>query len=565
MQHVHSIQKTRQSRNARTKRIVLILILVIIAIAASAWIYWNANKEKIIRNKIEKAIEEKSAGMYSVNYDDMQLDELAGNLSIKNMTVAYDSLKYASLADSAEKPSMLVRLFIPELSVTGVKTTKAMKGKEIVGKKLHIRDPYIQLYYTNDGKNSSKNIPTEDIYKQILGEMETIMIDTVEISNARIVTYNQKTKRDSIVFHNANLRFSGVAIDRASGSDKSRILFSDNMEFNTEKISWTARSGLYAYNIKDIVLHSGNKDINVGRIDISPQIGEVAFVNQAKYQTDRLDVHFSNIKLRDVDFKQLMNEVIIAGSLEAGSTSIKTYRDLRKPRDSKNRSGTYPHQMLARLPLKFSINNANFPGTFVEYKEVNDISGQAGTVTFNNFNISVTNLTSEPGEICRVQVNGSLMNLTPMAATLTLPVGSKTGAFSIEGNTGGVNAVLLNKLTEPMAMAKIRSGNVKSLHYKLNGDNNHAAGTVTVLYEDLKIDFLELDEDKAGGVDKKDVTSFLGNLFIKDDNPKNGEAPRVSTVDHARDMNRSFYNLVWKTIFEGINLTMGNKKKMKRP
>jgi len=65
-------------------------------------------------------------------------------------------------------------------------------------------------------------------------------------------------------------------------------------------------------------------------------------------------------------------------------------------------------------------------------------------------------------------------------------------------------------------------------------------------------------------MNKKHLTSFISNIVLKNENPHNGET-RIGEVHHERDMNRSFYNLVWKSIFEGINKTIGNKKKMKRP
>ena len=55
------------------------------------------------------------------------------------------------------------------------------------------------------------------------------------------------------------------------------------------------------------------------------------------------------------------------------------------------------------------------------------------------------------------------------------------------------------------------------------------------------------------------------NKMIDDANPLEGEAVRTAGVNHQRDITRSFYNLIWKSLLSGINATIGNKRQMKRP
>ena len=155
------------------------------------------------------------------------------------------------------------------------------------------------------------------------------------------------------------------------------------------------------------------------------------------------------------------------------------------------------------------------------------------------------------------------MHLTPIQATLVLPLGDQQGRFAVEGSVGGGDATKLNVLTEPMALARLKSGTITSLHFKLNGNNTRADGTVTILYDGLKMQLLEIDKGK--GLDEKSISTFAANIILKDENPKKGEAVRVAEVHHARDMNRSFYNLVWKSIMEGVNISINNPKKMQRP
>jgi hypothetical protein len=63
-------------------------------------------------------------------------------------------------------------------------------------------------------------------------------------------------------------------------------------------------------------------------------------------------------------------------------------------------------------------------------------------------------------------------------------------------------------------------------------------------------------DDDTKEIKKKGLTSFIANVIVKNDNPKNGD---LRTVDpkYDRDIHKSFFNLVWKTIFTGMKKTVG--------
>lgn len=562
---MYSIQN--RSSSPLGKKILLgTLFFIIVAIVGGIW-YWNTHKKKIIRNELEKAINKKSNGLYKIKYDSLRLNEIAGDLSISNMHIVYDSMKYDSLLKEKSAPSVLLSINIPVINISGVKTPRALIENEIVGKKLQIINPTIEIFYTDTGKDSSRYIPAKETYEQILGDLDLIKIDTTELINATIITKNLKRKKDSILFSNANIRLIDAKIDSTSNADTTRLFFSREINFACEKISWRARSGLYQYSLSQFKFNSLNKDLSISNVAIKPQLSEDAFVKTMRFQSDRFDIDINDISIKSISTRALMNEILLGDKLEVKSGNIKVYRDLNIPRDHKNRSGTYPHQQLSFVPIPFVIPKATFSNILIQYRERNDITKKVGDVRFHNCFININNITNEPlslqkNNICRIDISTRLLNLAPMKAALTLYLEDKQGRFSIDGSASNIDATKLNELVVPMGMAKIKKGSVKKLDFKLKGNNYRADGSVTVLYDDLKIDFLELDDERK--MNKKHLTSFISNIIIKDSNPDDGET-RIGEVHHDRDMNRSFYNLIWKSIFEGINKTIGNKRKMKRP
>jgi len=76
-----------------------------------------------------------------------------------------------------------------------------------------------------------------------------------------------------------------------------------------------------------------------------------------------------------------------------------------------------------------------------------------------------------------------------------------------------------------------------------------------MLYNDLKLHLLK--RDSAEQYKKKELASFLANVSIKDQNPGKNNEVRVASVEYDRDIYRSFFNLLWKSLFAGIRQTVG--------
>ncbi|HJU46074.1 MAG TPA: hypothetical protein VJ647_04775, partial [Chitinophagaceae bacterium] len=67
---------------------------------------------------------------------------------------------------------------------------------------------------------------------------------------------------------------------------------------------------------------------------------------------------------------------------------------------------------------------------------------------------------------------------------------------------------------------------------------------------------------KGDSLHERALFSFIANNFVlKKENPAPGEAVRVERGVHEHEPNRSFFNLVWKTIFSGAAKTVGYNKK----
>ena len=548
----------KKARSARKGRLILsIFFFIVIMAIAGGVVYWQTHKKKFIREKIESAIEEKSGGFYTIKYETLDLDEITGFLSITNLRLGYDTNKYKAMKALHLDPPTLFNIQIPEISVEGVKTPRALIDKEIDGRKLTIRNPVIEILYTGRGKDSLRKVPTRDIYQQILGKLNQISIDSVSISGAKIITRNQKTKQTGIELNNANLDLIDVRVDSTANEDSTRLFYSKKQYISFESLSWLSDDKRYKFHAKNVSSNSLDQDVNIDEFVLDPLKGEQEFVNSIPTQDDRFDFRFNDIVLKNVNYFSLEDEEVSADSMLIRSASFKVYRDLNIPRDKKNRVGYYPHQAFQKLPVDIDIRKVVVANAFIEYKERNNITKNAGKVQMYDVYATISNFTNKKESIRKNNVmtlvsNARFLNKTQFNVNWQFLLRDPDGRFSIKGNLGPRDAKDLNPLTEPMGPARIQKGEIKGFSFDFNGSDHSMDGTITLLYDNLKIAALEKDKG-AKEWDKKSLTSLFANILIRNSNlPDDDKPARKTTVTYQRDPNRSIFNLGWKTIFKGI-------------
>jgi len=554
--NAHNNRKVK--RQNRIRILLLSISITLLALIGFGLWYWNTNKNVIIENKLEKAITKNNDGLYRVSYDDMIVNEEIGSLMVSNMKLWVDSTRYATMDKEGKSPPMLFTITIPELIVIGVKTSKALLDKEIVGRKIEIRNPVIDLEYTNKGKNS-RHVPTEAIYREVLGNLDMIQMDSVLITGAEVRTKNGKTGKRIIDVKNIDVALMDVRVDSAANMDSTRFLFAKNIHVNVANIGWPSPDNLYTYRAENISLNSNGGRLSVKQFSVRPGLSETAFVNAIPTQEDRFNFSFNNIVFSGVVVQRLLDEYIQADAMTIGGASFKVYRDLARPRDKKNRVGYYPHQVLDDIPIRFAVKKVNIRNSFVEYKERNHITRQSGKVQFYNVNGTITNFTNDKkasNKVMRAFVNSSFLNKTSLKTDWTFYLFHPKGRFDVSGTIGAIDGQALNSLAEPMGPASIEEGRLNAMSFDLHGDDYTMDGNVKMLYEDLDVAILEKDKG-ATETDKKFLTSLIANIVIKNSNPKGNDAVRVQQVHLARNTNRSLFNLCWKTIFQGIRGTVG--------
>jgi hypothetical protein len=555
----HYISLTANMLRLKSKKGYLLLAIGITVVGV---IIWQIYKYRMVSRKVGEAVLNKTEGLYSIHYRGLSFDEVGGTLHAKNIEVVPDTAVYRQMVAEKRAPPMLLRLTIPVLDIAGVKTPKALLTKQIEGGKVEIIGPTIEILVSDRKKEPKGFHSVSDMSRELLGKLLKIKVDSVKVTHADVRVSHMDEKEVLFSSNNVSFLFSDVLIDSTSGGDSSRILFARGLEMACDEIAFPTKNKKYRLQVKGVRFTSSDDALHIRQVKIIPQLPEDVFAHSFPMQKDRYNFSFEDVKLVHISRQGVWDKEIIADSLVIVKSAFRVYRDLSRPPDTTSKVGKFPQQLLMRLPIPVRIKAAVFTHSFIEYKERNAKSDSAGKLQFYDVSATLKNISNRTEDIavdnkCVLLFKARLLNKTPVDARMVMVLRDRRGRFSIEGNIGAIDVVSLNPLTRPMGLARMENGKIHQLHFNFAGTDSTSDGKVLLLYEDLKISLLKKDKDE-GRLDKKDLASLFANLIIKNSN-KN-EDPRVAEVHFNRILNKSLFNLIWKSIFTGVKQTVGMKQ-----
>lgn len=462
--------------------------------------------------------------------------------------------KFINLKKFQQKNSAGKIVFdINNTSINNISTDAFVLRQQLQAGEL-ISDGGMLTFYT---KQKNKTDTAKDEIEIDNNYFDEALVNKLAVGNTKILIYNRaKPSEEPIII--SNVKFNAVDIQKLdSGTSVKNLISSSNWRLSAGGFSFFTANKRYKINIGAFDVNNATSSMRIKSIAVKPQFTETAFTKIITRQEDLYNLEFNNIELSGIDTRLLIMKRRLEATAASLQPVVKIYRDRTIAEDLSSKVGKYPHQMLHDIKFPFSVKKMVIKNGMVSYTEKADVSKQTGTVSFKNINGTITNITNIKDLISKdnllvLNATASFMGVSQMQAIWKLPLNSNNGAFNVSGTAGGFNGVSLNPLIEPLGMASIKKGRVNKLSFNVTGTDLTARGSATVLYDDLKIEVLKMD---SGESKKKGFQSVLANALMKNSNPQNG-VTRTGDINYERDITKSFFNLLWKSVFSGVKKTI---------
>src|SRR5438270_5248345 len=109
------------------------IILIACVIALTVYLFYSFKKVDFINNKIKQVVAEKTDQLYKVHYDSISVNEVEGNLFIKNLYIQGDTARQKQLINNGDTNAakIILNIHIPVLEVRHFKTAAALLSKQL--------------------------------------------------------------------------------------------------------------------------------------------------------------------------------------------------------------------------------------------------------------------------------------------------------------------------------------------------------------------------------------------------------------------------------------------------
>jgi len=560
MKFVHSSLMERKSFIRRfLKKALIILASFILLVMATAW-YLAHRWDNQIRIQLKSYVLDMSDSLYNLQYSKLHLNLITGSLSLEKVSLVRDSAVYARLQQQHKAPRFLYTFSADEINLKYFKVWRYFHKKQLSASSLALHNPSIIL------ELNTRNIDTtkpRNAYQNISKKISSIHLGNLLLDNTNL-KYTYIKKDSSLIYTQVSelsIQVRDFLIDSVAMQDPTRYLYARNYILDLKNYHYRTPDSLYWMNVRDVHYSAEDRSIKIKQFQVEPRYNREQFDNKSVYQRDRFDVQLNDIDITNLEPRLLLEDQIVqAGKVVINSGNLDIYHNRNLPPSPGNKLGKFPNQILLKVAVPINIDTIIGKKTDILYSEINPKSQEAGKLSFKQVHGIFRNVTNIDSVIARksmltIDLDAVLMKSGKLKAHFGFSLKNKGGGFSVTGQIKDMDGRELNPVLKPLGMVEVKSCKINDLSFSMNGDEKGAKGEVKFLYSDLKVNILKKEEG-SHEFKKKGLISFIANLMvIKDENPGKGQT-RIAHPNYTRDPNKSFFNLVWKTLFTGIKETV---------
>ncbi len=539
----------------RTKKILKISGItfgVIVAIGLGV-VIWVAQKYKhIVKDNLPIWVAQSTDSMYKISVKTIRINVFTNSITVKDIKLYPDQDRISQLKDINQHPALTYDIDVKKIHIAGIRWDEIIANGSIGCNTVYITEPNVTV----------TQIPKADSVREKKKNKKTNITDLFAgqliIDGANINYINATTPDTNKVF------FKGGAIELYSWEyipgasiDTNKFLMANSGSVYFDSIAY--RPGkLYTYSTGKTGFSSKNKRITVRDLKIFPRVDNDTYYKILGQEGDIYNAHFSSVEASGVNWIKLFdNQELFIDDVYINNCDLDIFHSRIPPKNMQSKMGNFPHQLLQKLSLPLNITNLSINNGNVKYTELNKDTRMAGTLLFGEIDGGIMNITNMErfwaiNDTCTISMKGKFNEYSDMTTTFKLKLSDPKGAFEVKGKLSGLEAYQINKQSKALAKLDVRSLHLRDFDMDIKGDEGHAMGHFTMIYNGLKIKILEIDKQSQEVKNKGFLSFIANNVFVYTHNPMPGEDVRRVTTYVVRDERKSFFNLIWRNIYNGM-------------
>ena len=546
-------------RKYRVLRIAAVTLLILLAVAGAVILSVVNHYKGILRARLPVIAANATDSLYRITAEDFRINIFTKTVSVINLHMLPDTAVVAQLQREGKGPHILLDVMVPEFEIKGLKWENVVTEKTLACEEAGIYHPKISITITEDD-------PVKDSLKKKTPAIKRVFASNLFIKDPQI-TFRKEGKDNPFTVKSKGGAIIATDWDFHPGepADPSRFFYAKSANVMLAHLSYSGPGNLYLFGIDTLHFQSSGHVLNLHGVFVKPTVSKQEFYREVGKQKEIYEGRFPDVQFNGFNWERFITDrSVYTESIDVGDADLEIYLNRIPPANTQSKVGNYPHQLLQKLGLPVHIPVLNLNRGSFRYTELNEKSKLAGTLDFNSIHGQILNITNEQAQIeqnshCTIKLFGKFMRKSDMMAIFDFPLPGTNGRFSVKGQLQDLDASQISDAAKALALAEIKSLKLHRMDFNISGNDSVSDGQFTIRYNDLKIKLQKVDT-ATQRMHGRGFLSFIANeLLLYNDNPMDGEDLRTATTHVARDPNKSFFNLIWRNIFNaGVQTALRN-------
>ncbi len=256
---------------------------------------------------------------------------------------------------------------IPEIKITGIDITEALKNKNIQIDSININKPEIILVSGKTSKTKKHKFNYKgrnNIYSLIAGKIKSIDIGNFRINNSDIILFNNQTDSlPDISINDLCIEFENFRLDSSSFQNFNKISYSDNILMTIKDFEMKLSDNIHLLKAHELLVSSFDSEVLAKSIKISPHYLTGNQIKESKHLLYNIfvpDFKIKNINIREVyNYKILPINII---EITNPDIQIKNYKKQKSnPEKKPNNTNSILSEYLNEIIVDtFRLTNGTF-------------------------------------------------------------------------------------------------------------------------------------------------------------------------------------------------------------
>lgn len=585
------------------KKVILWILAVFLLVLTAAGIFLYFNFNRLLSSSLNKSFNSSIiSDVYELNFEKLSVNFMTGNISVRNVTLQprekplhiyeYINSSFRLKADkillgdvqiSTLLKSNILKLDKIELTAPGIdftiadanpvffpfKDTVAVAGSQKQRSKKSIESFFLKEFNMVDASfhvaNSAKKreFDIQQINILLQGLMinqhpgkDIISYNHVDFSIGKLTGNMQKASLKHVSFKDYKLTIDSLQIQHTYDTTTFRFA---NFSTGINALVIQTADSIFHLSMEALNLSYRDKSIKLQEVSFKPNISEAAIQAKFYYRHSQFSGTMGSILLTGVNFDSLIySRKLFIDQILLDKVSASIFQDNSKPLD-KQKYPTYLGQAIVAIPMPLSIKQVDVTNLNLINREKLP-NGSVGAANIRRGTVAVTHITNiSSREMLTMKAEAYMENKAHF--NLNLYFNYIEPQFTFDAIIEKCNLTELNPIVQSYTPANFIKGALDGMTFSGIAYHTKASGTMKFLYHDLDINLALKEKAKW----KSAVLAFGANAVLPTANPSSADKPaRIVKFQVDRDMNKSFVNLVVKSLLAGLKETMIMSKENKK-